>query len=179
MGKAKQIAGELNMPFAAVVMGGNGSAAEPLSYGAATVSPSPARCWLISVLALPAGLKQAIAASSNGCAGPAPPSAGASFRPSSPANSTLPRRTRLPVDGGKIVAVGSICSTTSSTDGLSAAMQVISVRPRYFPMPKPAPAGGSVQALDLAIGEDQVAEKVKEVALDRQRRDRPDAERRV
>ncbi len=69
----------------------------------------------------------------------------------------------LSIDGGKLVAVRSIYSNNILTDiTFSSDVQVASVRPRSFPMPEAGAASGSVTALELAVAEDGVAEKVLE-----------------
>lgn len=170
LGKAKQIAGELNMPLAAVVMGSDVAAGAEAarSYGAATIytvaSPLLANFRLS---AYAAGLKQAIAASGAKVVLASATTRGrelSAFVACELAAGLAPDAVDLRVDGGKVVAVRSIYSNNILTDIVfSSDVQVISLRPRSFPMPEAGAASGSVQALDLGIGEDQVSEKVKEV----------------
>jgi len=70
----------------------------------------------------------------------------------------------LRVDGGKLVAVRSVYSNNILTDiTYSSPLQVASVRPRSFPMPEAAAAGGAVKAVDPGISDADIKEKVIEV----------------
>ncbi|MBW7883135.1 MAG: electron transfer flavoprotein subunit alpha/FixB family protein [Caldilineaceae bacterium] len=70
----------------------------------------------------------------------------------------------LRVESGKLVAVRSVYSNNILTDvTFNSDIQVASVRPRSFPMPEAGSAGGEVRAIDLAISEDDVKEKLVEV----------------
>jgi len=67
----------------------------------------------------------------------------------------------LRVDGGKLVAVRSIYSNNILTDvTFTSPMQVVSVRPRSFPMPAAAAAGGETRAVDPGVSEGDVKEKL-------------------
>ncbi len=120
MGKAKQIAGELNMPLAAVVMGGDVAAGAEAarSYGAATVytiaSPLLANFRLS---AYAAGLKQAIAASGATVVLASATMRGrelSAFVACELGAGLAPDAVDLRVDGGKIVAVRSIYSNNTT-----------------------------------------------------------------
>lgn len=70
----------------------------------------------------------------------------------------------LRVEGGKLVAVRSVYSNNILADvTFSSPVQVVSVRPRSFPMPEPGAASGEVKAVDAGLSEGDVKEQVVEV----------------
>ena len=170
MGKAKEVAAGLSVPLAAVVIGSDTTAAADAArtYGASTVytvtNPALANFRLS---AYAAGLKQAIAASGAKVVLASATTRGrelTAFVACEQDAGIAPDAVDLRVEGGKVVAVRSIYSNNILTDiQFNSPVQVISIRPRSFPMPEPGPASGAVQALNLGIGEDQIVEKVTDV----------------
>ncbi len=70
----------------------------------------------------------------------------------------------LRVEGGKLVAVRSVYSNNILADvTFSSPMQVVSIRPRSFPMPEPGAVGGEVKAVDAGLSEGDIKEQVIEV----------------
>ena len=70
----------------------------------------------------------------------------------------------LRVDGGKLVAVRSVYSNNILTDvTFTSPVQVVSVRPRSFPMPEAGAAGGETKAVDPGVSEGDVKETLVEV----------------
>ena len=69
----------------------------------------------------------------------------------------------LGVDGGKLVAVRSVYSNNILADiTFTSDLQFASVRPRSFPVPEAGVASGTISALALNVGEDQIPEKILE-----------------
>ncbi|MFN8496064.1 MAG: electron transfer flavoprotein subunit alpha/FixB family protein [Caldilineaceae bacterium] len=170
LGKGRQIADEIGLPLAAAVMGADTAAvAEEVRQYAPdlvlTVTSPVLANYRLS--AYTAGLKQAISdveaaivlasATTRGreLAAAVACDLGAGFAPDA---------VDLRVDGDKLVAVRSIYSGNILTDVIfSSSPQIASVRPRSFPMPEAGAASGELQSVDLALSEDQIAEKVLEV----------------
>ena len=70
----------------------------------------------------------------------------------------------LRVDGGNLVAVRSVYSNNILTDvTFTSPVQVVSVRPRSFPMPEAGAAGGETKAVDPGVSEGDVKETLVEV----------------
>jgi electron transfer flavoprotein alpha subunit len=70
----------------------------------------------------------------------------------------------LRVEGGKLVAVRSVYSNNILADvTFSSPVQVVSVRPRSFPMPEAGAASGEVKAVDAGLSEGDIKEQVVEV----------------
>lgn len=167
MGKAKQVADALGTSLVALVMGAEtaGTAEAARTFGATTVytitSPALASFRLS---AYAAGLKKAIAASGANVVLASATTRGrelTAFVACELGAGIAPDAVDLGVEGGKLVAVRSVYSNNILTDvTFSSPIQVASVRPRSFPMPDAGAAGGSVQAIDLGLSEDGVAEKV-------------------
>lgn len=170
LGKGRQIADEIGLPLAAAVIGADTAAVaeEVRQYGpdlVLTVTSPVLANYRLS--AYTAGLKQAISdveaaivlasATTRGreLAAAVACDLGAGFAPDA---------VDLRVDGDKLVAVRSIYSGNILTDvTFSSSPQIASVRPRSFPMPEAGAASGELQPVDLALSEDQIAEKVLEV----------------
>jgi electron transfer flavoprotein alpha subunit len=169
LGKGQQLAQELGTPLSAVVMGDETAATAEAAagFGAQTVftitSPVLTNYRLSAYMI---GLKQAVEATG---ASVVLTSATTRGRELSAAVACAldaglaPDVIDLRTEAGKLVAVRSIYSNNILTDvTFNSAIQVASVRPRSFAAPEAGAQKGEISALDLAIGEDQVIEKVLE-----------------
>ena len=163
LGKAK----ELGETVCAVVIGAETGAvaAEAQKHGASTVytisNPALAN-YRLSAYA--SALKQAVEASNASALLTAGTTRGrelAAFVAFELGAGLAPDAVDLRMEGGKLVAVRSVYSNNILTDvTFESALQVASVRPRSFPMPEAGGAGGEVKALDAAINEASIPEKV-------------------
>jgi electron transfer flavoprotein alpha subunit len=167
LGKARELAGELGVPVAALVAGDGVDtlAQDALAYGAETVytasSPVLARYRLQAYADI---LEQAIDA-----AGATILLTGATNHGRTLAATVACRRNAgiasnvsdLRVEGGQLVAERAIYSGNITADvHFGSELKVASVRPRSFPMPEKGEASGNVSALDVAISEEQIRAKI-------------------
>ena len=169
LGKAKDVAGALGTQTVAVLIGGDAAHAEAVrGYGADVVmtvtSPVLATDRLSAyVTALGEAVKAAgatvvlMAATVRG-------REVAAVLGSKLDAGYAPDAVDLRVEGGKLVAVRSVYSNNILADvTFSSPVQVVSVRPRSFPMPEAGAASGEVKAIDAGLSEGDVLEKVVEV----------------
>jgi electron transfer flavoprotein alpha subunit len=169
LGKGRELAQQLNTPLIALVMGSEtGAVAEMASqYGADRVimlqSPLLENYRLS---AYTTGLKQAIEATGATILLLSATTRGREL--SATVACTLeaglaPDAVDLRVEDGSLVAVRSIYSGNILTDvTFSSPLQVVSVRPRSFPMPEAGAAAGEVETLDFALPAEQIVEEVLE-----------------
>lgn len=172
MGKAREIAQQLNTPLVALVMGNETGAVSELAgqYGADRVlalqSPLLAN-YRLSAYA--AGLKQAIDATRATVVLLSATTRGRELSAtvaSSLEAGLAPDVVDLRVEDGRLVAVRSIYSGNILADvTFSSPLQVVSVRPRSFPLPAAGAAGGEVETLDFALAAEQIAEEVLETRV--------------
>lgn len=167
LGKARSLAKELGVPVAAAVLGAQTDAASQaaLTYGADTVYTvtSPLLDGF-RLSAYESALKKVVAAAGTTVVLAAATTRGRELTAllACDLNAGLaPDAVDLRVEGGSLVAVRSVFSNNILVDvTFSSPVQIASVRQRSFPMPEAGAAGGSVQAVDAGLSEDQVAEKV-------------------
>lgn len=167
LGKARQLASELDTTVTALVMGAEtaATAAAAQTYGADQVltatdpALAPFRLGAYSAV-----LKTAIVQSA---ATIILTSATARGRELSAAVACAleaglaPDAVDLRVEAGKLVAVRAIYSGNILADvTFNSSLQVASVRPRSFPLPEAGAAAGRVEALAVAIDEGALGEKV-------------------
>jgi len=169
LGKAKEIASAMGGQTVAAVVGGDAAIAETVrTYGADTVltltSPVLAGYRLSGYAA---ALRKAVEV-----AGAAVVLMAATVRGREVAAvlanqleaGYAPDAVDLRVEGGKLIAVRSVYSNNILADvTFNSPVQVVSVRPRSFPMPEPGVAGGEVKAVDPGLSEGDIKEKVIEV----------------
>lgn len=169
LGKARALASELGVPVTAAVLGAetDATAQAALSYGADTVytvtSPVLSSFRLsayeaaLKKVAASAGAKMILASATN---------RGRELTAllACDLNAGLaPDVVDLRVDGGGLVAVRSVFSNNILVDvTFGSDVQVVSVRQRSFPAPEAGAGGGSIVAVDAALSEDQVAEKISD-----------------
>lgn len=170
LGKARELAQSLGVPLAAVVMGGEtaGSAEAARTFGAQTVYTITSPVLVnFRLSAYVAGLKQAIAAANASVVLAGATTRGRELLAMVACDmdaGMAPDAVDLRVEGGKLVAVRSVYSNNILTDvTFSSPVAFASVRPRSFPMPEAGAAAGAVQALDLPVSDDQIAEQIVEV----------------
>lgn len=169
LGKAKEVAGALGVQTVAALIGGDAANAEMVrGYGADVVmtvaSPLLASYRLSAyVKALRAAIKAAgatvvlMAATVRG-------REVAAVLGSELDAGYAPDVVDLRVEGGKLVAVRSVYSNNILADvTFSSPVQVVSVRPRSFPMPEAGAASGEVKAVDAGLSEGDIKEQVLEV----------------
>lgn len=169
LGKAKEVAGALGVQTVAALIGGDAANAEMVrGYGADVVmtvaSPLLASYRLSAyVKALRAAVKVAgatvvlMAATVRG-------REVAAVLGSELDAGYAPDVVDLRVEGGKLVAVRSVYSNNILADvTFSSPVQVVSVRPRSFPMPEAGAASGEVKAIDAGLSEGDIKEQVLEV----------------
>ena len=170
LGKGRALADALGTSLDAVVLGAEtgSAAAAAQTYGVDTVYAvaSPVlENYRLSAYA--AGLKQAVEASGATIVLAAATTQGREISAAVACEmgaGLAPDAIDLDVDGGKLVAVRSVYSNNILADvTFTSDIQFASVRPRSFPMPEAGAPAGTVTELDLAIGEDQIAEKVLEI----------------
>lgn len=170
LGKGRQIADEIGLPLVAVVMGADTSAVaeEVQQYSpdlVLTVSNPVLANYRLSAYA--AGLKQAISDIEASIVLTSATTRGRELAAAVACDldaGFAPDAVDLRVDGDKLVAVRSIYSGNILTDvTFTSSPQIASVRPRSFPMPEAGAPAGELQPVDLALGEDQIAEKVVDV----------------
>lgn len=172
LGKAREIAQQLNTPLVALVMGNetNPLAEMASQYGAdrvlAVQSPLLADYRLS---AYTAGLKQAIDAAGATIVLLSATTRGRELSATVACEleaGLAPDAVDLRVEEGRLVAVRSIYSGNILADvTFSSSLQVVSVRPRSFPMPEAGAAGGEVENLTFAMAEEQIAEEVLETRV--------------
>lgn len=169
LGKAKELAKELNSTVAAVVIGADtaAAAAEAQNYGASTVytfTDGALATYRLSAYA--AAMKKAVAESGASVlltAGTARGRELAAFVACELGAGLAPDAVDLRMEGGKLVAVRSIYSNNILTDvTFDSDLQVASVRPRSFPMHEAGGAGGEIKALAAGINEAAIPVKVLE-----------------
>lgn len=167
LGKAKELAAELGMSAAALVIGDNVDAVaqEALTYGAGTVytaaSPVLKQYRLQPYAAV---LGEAIDAAGASIVLTAATTHGrtlAGFVACQQGAGIASAVSDLRVDGGALVAERSAYSGNIIHDvQFSSDLKVVSVRPRSFPMPEAAAAAGEVKALSISLSEGDVREKI-------------------
>ncbi|MFO7630903.1 MAG: electron transfer flavoprotein subunit alpha/FixB family protein [Caldilinea sp.] len=171
LGKAKEIAGALGTETVAAVVGSDASVAEMVSgYGADSVltltSPVLAGYRLSGYVA---ALRKAVEAAGATIVLMAATVRGrevAAVLASELDAGYAPDAVDLRVEGGSLVAVRSVYSNNILADvTFNSPVQVVSVRPRSFPMPEPGAASGEIKAVDPGLSEGDVKEKIVEVKL--------------
>jgi electron transfer flavoprotein alpha subunit len=172
LGKGRELAQQLNTPLVALVMGNetNAVAAMASQYGADRVlalqSPLLAD-YRLSAYA--AGLKQAIDATGATVVLLSATTRGRELSATVACEleaGLAPDAVDVRVEDGQLIAVRSIYSGNILTDvTFSSPLQVVSVRPRSFPMPEAGAQGGEVEMLDLALSAEQIAEEVSETRV--------------
>jgi electron transfer flavoprotein alpha subunit len=170
LGKGRQLAEALNTQLVGLVLGDETAASAQCAYqyGAdqvLTITSSLLADYRLSAYA--AGLKQAIQA-----AGATVVLTSATLR-GRELSATIaceldaglaPDVVDLRVEEGKLVAVRSLYSGNILADvTFASSLQVVSVRPRSFPLPAASAASEESKALTLNIDEAQIAEQVLEV----------------
>jgi electron transfer flavoprotein alpha subunit len=169
LGKAKEIAAALGTQTVAAVVGGDASAAESVrTYGADSVltltGPVLANYRLSAYVA---ALRKAVEAAGATVVLMAATVRGrevAAVLASQLDAGYAPDAVDLRVEGGKLIAVRSVYSNNILADvTFNSSVQVVSVRPRSFPMPEPGAASGEIKAVDPGLSEGDVKEKVIEV----------------
>jgi len=169
LGKAKEVAAALGTQSVAVLIGGDTANVEKVrSYGADVVmtvtSPLLASYRLSAYVK---ALRKAVEAAGATVVLMAATVRGrevAAMLGSELEAGYAPDAIDLRVEGGKLVAVRSVYSNNILADvTFSSPVQVVSVRPRSFPMPEPGAASGEVKAVDAGLSEGDVKEQVVEV----------------
>lgn len=170
LGKGRQIADEIGAPLVALVMGAETAAsAESARQSGAdlvlTVSNPALANYRLSAYA--AGLKAAIAEVEAVVVLTSATSRGRELSAAVACElgaGLAPDAVDLRVEDDKLVAVRSIYSGNILTDiTFAGSPQFASVRPRSFPMPEAVEPYAEIQALELGLGEAQIAEKVLDV----------------
>ena len=169
LGKAKDVAAALGTQTVAVLIGGDAANAEAVrGYGAdvvMTVSSPVLTTYRLS--AYVKALRKAVDAAGATVVLMAATVRGrevAAVLGSELDAGYAPDAVDLRVEGGKLVAVRSVYSNNILADvTFSSPVQVVSVRPRSFPMPEAGAASGEVKAVDAGLSEGDVLEKVVEV----------------
>lgn len=169
LGKAKDVAAALGTQTVAVLIGGDAANAEAVrGYGAdvvMTVSSPVLTTYRLS--AYVKALRKAVDAAGATVVLMAATVRGrevAAVLGSELDAGYAPDAVDLRVEGGKLVAVRSVYSNNILADvTFSSPVQVVSVRPRSFPMPEAGAASGEVKAIDAGLSEGDVLEKVVEV----------------
>jgi electron transfer flavoprotein alpha subunit len=172
LGKGRELAQQINTALVALVMGNETSAVAAMAsqYGADRVlalqSPLLAD-YRLSAYA--AGLKQAIDATGATVVLLSATTRGRELSATVACAleaGLAPDAIDVRVEDGRLVALRSIYSGNILTDvTFSSPLQVVSVRPRSFPMPEAGAGGGEVETLDLALSADQIAEEVLETRV--------------
>ncbi|HAJ34636.1 MAG TPA: electron transfer flavoprotein subunit alpha [Chloroflexi bacterium] len=169
LGKAKELAAALGTQTVAVLVGGDTANVEQVrSYGADVVmtvtSPSLASYRLSAYVK---ALRKAVEAAGATVILMAATVRGrevAAMLGSELEAGYAPDAIDLRVEGGKLVAVRSVYSNNILADvTFNSPVQVVSVRPRSFPMPEPGAASGEVKAVDAGLSEGDIKEQVIEV----------------
>jgi electron transfer flavoprotein alpha subunit len=169
LGKARDLANDLNTSLAAVVTGAETAATAQAAsnYGADTVfTVTSPLLGAYRLSAYAAALQQAVGASGATVLLTSGTQRGrelSAFVACQLQAGLAPDSVDLRTEGGKLVAVRSVYSNNILTDvTYDSALQVASVRPRSFPMPEAGAGKAALQAIDLKIGEDAIPEKVIE-----------------
>jgi len=169
LGKAREVAGALGTQTAAVVIGNKDVNAEAVrGYGADVVmtvtSPLLANYRLSGYVA---ALRKAVDAAGATVVLMAATVRGrevAAVLASELEAGYAPDAVDLRVEGGKLVAVRSVYSNNILADvTFNSPVQVVSVRPRSFPMPEAGAASGEVKVVDAGLSEGDIKEQVVEV----------------
>lgn len=169
LGKAKEIAAAMGVQSVAAVVGGDAAIADTVrTYGADTIltltSPALANYRLSGYVA---ALRRAVEAAGATVVLMAATVRGrevAALLASQLDAGYAPDAVDLRVEGGQLIAVRSVYSNNILADvTFNSPVQVVSVRPRSFPMPEPGTASGEVKAVDPGVSEDDIKEKVLEV----------------
>lgn len=169
LGKAKELAAALGVQTVAVLVGGDTANVEKVrSYGADVVmtvtSPLLASYRLSAYVK---ALRKAVEAAGAKVILMAATVRGrevAAMLGSELEAGYAPDAIDLRVEGGKLVAVRSVYSNNILADvTFNSPVQVVSVRPRSFPMPEPVAASGEVKAVDAGLSEGDIKEQVIEV----------------
>lgn len=169
LGKAKELAAALGVQTVAVLVGGDTANVEKVrSYGADVVmtvtSPLLASYRLSAYVK---ALRKAVEAAGATVILMAATVRGrevAAMLGSELEAGYAPDAIDLRVEGGKLVAVRSVYSNNILADvTFNSPVQVVSVRPRSFPMPEPVAASGEVKAVDAGLSEGDIKEQVIEV----------------
>ena len=166
LGKARELAGALGTQTVAVLVGGDAASAETVrTYGADVVmtvtSPVLATYRLSAYVK---ALRKAVEAAGATVVLMAATVRGrevAAVLGSELDAGYAPDAVDLRVEGGKLVAVRSVYSNNILADvTFNSPVQVVSVRPRSFPMPEAGAASGEVKAVDAGLSEGDVKEQV-------------------
>ncbi|HHY58802.1 MAG TPA: electron transfer flavoprotein subunit alpha/FixB family protein [Chloroflexi bacterium] len=169
LGKAREVAAALGTQSVAALVGGDAANVEKVrSYGAdvvmAVTSPLLANYRLSAYVK---ALRKAVEAANATVILMAATVRGrevAAVLGSELEAGYAPDAIDLRVEGGKLVAVRSVYSNNILADvTFSCPMQVVSIRPRSFPMPEPGAVGGEVKAVDAGLSEGDIKEQVLEV----------------
>lgn len=169
LGKAKELAATLGTQSVAVLIGGDAANVEKVrSYGADVVvtvtSPALATYRLSAYVK---ALRKAVETAGATVILMAATVRGrevAAMLGSELDAGYAPDAIDLRVEGGRLVAVRSVYSNNILADvTFSSPVQVVSVRPRSFPMPEPGAVSGEVRAIDAGLSEGDVKEQVIEV----------------
>ena len=169
LGKAKEVAGALATQTVAVVIGGDAASAETVrGYGADVVmtvtSPVLAVYRLSAYVKALRAVVEAAGATVVLMAATVRGREVAAVLGSELDAGYAPDAVDLRVEGGKLVAVRSVYSNNILADvTFNSPVQVVSVRPRSFPMPEAGAASGEVKAVDAGLSEGDVKEQVVEV----------------
>ena len=169
LGKAKELAAALGTQTVAVLIGGDTANVEKVrSYGAdvvMTVTNPLLASYRLS--AYVKALRKAVEAAGATAILMAATVRGrevAAMLGSELEAGYAPDAIDLRVEDGRLVAVRSVYSNNILADvTFSSPVQVVSVRPRSFPMPEPGAASGEVKAVDAGLSEGDVKEQVIEV----------------
>jgi electron transfer flavoprotein alpha subunit len=165
LGKARELAGALGTQTVAVLVGDAASAETVRTYGADVVmtvtSPVLATYRLSAYVK---ALRKAVEAAGATVVLMAATVRGrevAAVLGSELDAGYAPDAVDLRVEGGKLVAVRSVYSNNILADvTFNSPVQVVSVRPRSFPMPEAGAASGEVKNVDAGLSEGDVKEQV-------------------
>jgi electron transfer flavoprotein alpha subunit len=180
LGKAKEVAGALGTQTVAALIGGDARVTQEMvrAYGADVVMTVASPPWQLSPQRLCPALREAVKEAGATVVLMAATVRGrevAAVLGSELDAGYAPDAVDLRVEGGKLVAVRSVYSNNILADvTFSSPVQVVSVRPRSFPMPEAGAASGEVKAVDAGLSEGAIKEQVVEVKIHRQRRNQPD-----
>jgi len=167
VGKGRELADALGTPLVALILGAQNDAtvqaAQTFGVDQVLVATDPALADY-RLRAYAAGLKAAIAQSEATILLTSATNRGRELAAAVAcelAAGLAPDAVDLTVEDGLLVAVRSIYSGNILTDvTFRSSLQVASVRPRSFPVPEAGAAAGEVVALDLALDESHLGERV-------------------
>ncbi len=169
LGKASELAQTLGLPTIALVIGAETAAVaeRALQYGADlvfTITDPQLAAYRLSVYA--AALRQAIEALEPSVVLVSATTQGRELSATVACQLSAglaPDVVDLRVEDEQIVAVRSLYSGNILADvWLSGPLQLISVRPRSFPLPTPGEASGEIETLPLDLSDVQIAETILE-----------------